>query len=62
MDLTYQALYKQNNSKLLFICTRTEYGFAIHFTMATNGIKISYKLRRTEKLTANFQKNNIAWN
>lgn len=51
MDLTCQALLKQNNSKLVFVCTRTEYGFAIHFTMATNGIKISCKLCRTEKVT-----------
>lgn len=57
MDLTYQVLNMQNNSKLVFVCTRTEYGFAIHFTVLLNGIKISRKLHRTEKLSANLFKN-----
>jgi len=46
---------QENNSQLLFFSNRSQNGFAIYFTMVTNGIKISCKLCRTEKLAACFK-------
>lgn len=50
------GLLQENNSQLVFFSIQSENGFTVYFTMVTNGIKISCKLRRTEKLAACFKK------